>query len=361
MAKKKKESVREENVPLEQLVSSLREYVESPPMEEFGTTSWFLPTGNLALDWILSGRVDGTGGYPGGKIIELFGDPSTGKSLLIAKAGASIQQMGGVFIIADTEERWDSQFAKLHGVDPALVIPFSHKAVETVESFTVQCYDVLDKIPRGTKALIALDSLASLSSIKEMGDMEDDKRIASDQGQKAKKIKASMRILRSKISETDAILLIANHIMDNPNSPVPNARTTPGGRGVRFHSSVRLEMERVVPIKLEGHDRPVGVTLYMHCAKNSIVPPYGKCAFNMFFATGVPKYSGLEDIMEDLGILTFQNGWYIYGDKKFRGRDLERVLSESPEILRDPRWAKPYFIGGQREVEDATESVSNAE
>jgi len=354
--KKKQRSLPEENQSLEQLVASLRTFVESPPMEEFGSPPWFLPTGNLALDWILSGRIDGRGGYPGGKIVELYGDPSTGKSLLIAKAGASIQQMGGVFAIADTEERWDKAFAQLHGVNPELVVPFGHQATETVEAFTVKCYDILDRIPKGTKVLIALDSLAALSSIKEMTDIEEDKRIASDQGQKAKKIKASMRILRSKIAESGAILLIANHIMDNPNSPIPGARTTPGGRGVRFHSSVRLEMEKVSPIKKEGHDRPMGVTMQMHCTKNSVVPPYGRCILDMYFATGIPKFSGLELIMEDLGILGFNAGWYTYAGLKFRARDLERVVKEHPEILTDSRWAKPYFLGGD-DASEETEPV----
>jgi recombination protein RecA len=354
MARKKKDLTETTtDLSLESVVSLLRNYVESPPEEDFGKPGWFLPTGNLALDWITSGRIDGFGGYPSGKIIELYGEPSTGKSLLIAKAGASIQSMGGLFVIADAESRWDTAFASMHGVDKTKVVPFEPK---TIEEFTVKAYDILDKSGEH-KVLIALDSLAAISSIKEMVDMEDDKRIAADQGQKAKKIKASMRILRSKIAERGAILIVANHVMDNPNSPIPGLRTTPGGRGVRFHSSVRLEMERVVPIKLEGRDRPVGVTVFMHCAKNSVVPPYGKCQFSMFFSTGVQKYSGLEDVMEDLGILSFANGWFIYGEEKFRARGIGKFIEDHPEILKDPRWTKPYFLGGERDIieEDVVE------
>lgn len=338
MAKKKQKELPEER-DLQSLVSGLEEYGITPAKR------WFLPTGSRALDYIISLRVDGTGGYPGGCIVELFGEPSTGKSLLLAKAAAEAQKLEILPIIADAEARWDDEFARVHGVDETkrrLFIP------GTVEEFATGAFKQLSFAKEhGYRVILILDSLAILATLKETEDIEEGE-LKMDQGRKAQRIRQSMRVLKSLISETGSIMLIANHVIANPGSY--SGKTTPGGGGVPFQSSVRIELLSTEKILLKGKKMPIGVKLHAKIAKNSIAPPFGDCIIDVNWATGADPYSGLVPIMEDLGIVTRNGAWYSYGDVKFQSTNLDETIAKHPGILADPRWTKPYFLGGEYEV-----------
>ncbi len=339
MAKKKQET-REPltGTDLQSLVEGVEEYGIKPAKR------WFLHTGSLALDYAISLKIDGTGGYPGGCITELFGEPSTGKRLLLAVAAAKAQQADVLPIIADAEGRWDDEFAATHGVDVTkrrLFVP------STVEEFAVGSHKQLKWCKANDiKVLLILDSLAILSTLKETDDM-DEGEMKMDQGRKAQRIRQAIRVLKSEIAETGSIMLVANHVIANPGSYV--GKTTPGGGGVPFQASVRIELLKAQPIELQGKNIPIGVTLHAKIAKNSIAPPFGECTVDTRWASGVDKYSGLIPIMEDLGILVRNGAWYTYGEGlKFQSSGLAKFIEEHPEILQDVRWTKPYFLGGER-------------
>jgi recombination protein RecA len=333
MSKKKRE-LPEEN-QLEGIATGLKNILE----EELLSPMWFLHTGNLALDYVISGKVDGTGGYPVGTC-ELYGDPSSGKSLLLAKAIAEMQKLGELTVLADAELRWDSAFATLHGVDDSKLYKFYP---ETVEDFAIKVVKILDSLEESNKkVLIVLDSLAILSTIKEQEDVEGGD-IKADQGRKAQKIKAAFRAIRGKIRKTGSILLISNHVIASPGTYVPT-RTTPGGGGSPFQANVRIELRKPTQLTIAGKDRPIGVELRALVTKNSIAPPFGECSMQLHWSTGVSKYSGLLDLALDLGIIERKGAWNRYGEVSFQTSNFEEVIRENPEILTDPKWSHPYFL-----------------
>ncbi len=319
------------------LLSQLTAYLHSESDVTY-PPQWFLDTGNLALNYIISGRLDG--GWPSGQVAEIFGDPSTGKTLLEMKAVAKLQEIGGLAIVDDVEHRWDWNFAKLHGVNPDLV---AKDHPETVEDFTIRTDKILDAVLAKDpipKVAIFLDSIASLSTYWEMENVG----MKEDQGKKAKRIKASMRVLPKKIAKAGAILLTSNHLIANPQITYGSPYITPGGKGITFQSSIRVEMSKPILINMEGKNRPIGATLRLKCTKNSICPPFGETEINVFWSTGIDRLSGLIELMVDLGIITQGGGWFTYKDKpKFRAKELGEFIKDNPELLTDEIWDKPYF------------------
>lgn len=296
---------------------------------------WFLPSGNLALDYILSGKVDGSGGYPSG-IVEVHGDPATGKSLLFAKAIGNAQKMGMVTILADAEGRWDYDFAALHGVNAELLRKQTFYP-ETVEDFAVKSMEIIQKVG---KVVLILDSIGILSTVQERNDVEGGD-MKADQGRKAQKVKAAMRVLSTEIRKTGSLFMISNHVIAQPGSYIPT-KVTPGGGGVPFQANVRLELTRPTPIKLEKKEHPIGVQLHLECTKNSVIAPFGSCDLDMFFSSGVNPYSGLVAIAKDIGVIVSKGAYLYYVDKSFYAKDFGTIC-ESTDILKDPLWDKPYW------------------
>jgi recombination protein RecA len=324
MVKKRLEQASQESSQSQEILKSLKDYLDVDTDDEMGP-SWYLDTGNYALNYIVSG--DPKKGWPGGMISELFGDPSTGKTLLILKACAEMQAAGGQVVVFDAEGRWDSSFAKLHGVNTDLV---ARSVPETIEEFATSLGKVLDGVlemkPR-PRVLMCLDSLAILSTLDEMKTMGK----TEDMGRRAKRIKALMRAARTRIRDTQAIFLVSNHIIANPN-PFQTPYTTTGGKGVFFQASVRIEMGRPKKITVKDKDRPMGVTLNCKCTKNSLTPPFGECEMDLYWSKGVSRCSGLEGMMKDLDIIN-----------RVPDGGLENYVLAHPEILSDAKWANPYF------------------
>jgi len=317
--------------------SQIRSYLKSEDC--YGQPCYYLPTGNLALDYIISGKVDGTGGWPGGRICEVFGDPSTGKTVLLEKAGGSIQRIDtGIFIVADTEDRWDEDYARVHGVDPERMIRY---VPETFEEFGIKTVELLEKFGSDNKLLFVLDSLARINTEKELKDLDEGK-IKLDQGLRARVIRAVATLLPKRLHDSEAIMLISNHTYEVPGAYVPTKRTG-GGRAFPYYSSIRLELAKPQPIKLEGKDRPIGVSVHATVTKSSIQPPFGTCQLEMFWERGIPIGSGLLSIALDLDIVQQKGAYYYWGDKAFYAKDFEDVLKANPEILQHSNWDNPYF------------------
>lgn len=337
--KKKEESLREElpSCPTSSIsiVKSLRKILDANE-NIFGTTPYYLHSGHYGLDYIISGIIDGSGGWPGGQVCEIHGPPSAGKTLLLIYAIKEMQKMGGVTIVADVEHRWNKDFVTKHGVDWDQLIGWSPP---TVEAFTAQLVDALEELPDKGKVLVTLDSLASLSLIKEI----EDKGVKADQGRKAQRIRAAMRILPSILNQKGAILIVANHVTEKVGVMYGPTQTVPGGTGVPFQATVRVELLHTSPIKLEGKERPIGVTLRVRCDKNSQTAPYGETTIDMLWSHGINPYSGLLDLMTDLEIVERRGGYYYYGDKSFRSNEIKEIC-ETTDILKHPKWTKNYFI-----------------
>jgi len=297
---------------------------------------WFLPSGNFALDYILSGKIDGTGGYPSG-VVEIHGDPATGKSLLFAKAIAESQKRGLPTILADAEGRWDYDFSAQQGADSDLLRKHTFYP-ETVEEFGVKSLEILQKLG---KVVMLLDSIAILSTVQERDDVESGE-MKADQGRKAQKIKAAMRVLSSEIRKTGSLFLISNHLIAQPGQYIAR-KITPGGGGVPFQANVRLELTKPTPLKLDGKERPIGVQIHIECTKNSTVPPFGFCDLDLFFASGINPYSGILKLAQDLTIVQSKGGYFYYKEKAFRADGIKE-LCETTDLLKEGMWSKPYWL-----------------
>jgi len=316
---------------------TLSKYLQSTD-EESSNERYFLDTGSLGLNYIISGSL--RGGYSSGLVTELFGDPSTGKTLLMMVAAAKMQAQNGVVVVADIERRWDWEFSKVHGVDPKRVLVHYP---ETVEDWSLQTDEILDKILEQDpvpQSLFILDSIASLSTYWEMENVG----VKEDQGKKAKRLKAAMRVIPKKLTRANAILIASNHLIANPQIQYGPKEYAPGGKGFPFQSSIRLELHKPVAITPEGKNRPIGATLRLRCAKNSVCPPFGEVEMNVTWAGGLQPYSGLVDMMVDMDIITNSGGWYEYSGKKFRAGDIRDFVEQNPSILEDEKWTKPYFL-----------------
>jgi recombination protein RecA len=319
---------------LDSVVKGLEKYIAT------STTQEFLHTGNLALDYAISMKIDGTGGYPFGTIVEIFGDPASGKSLLLAKAVAEAQRRGMPTIVMDAERRWNDKWTAENGVDVEKRKLFQP---DTVEAFGVDAHQILSEVKKlGGKVVVVLDSVAILSTLKETEDA-DEGDFKMDQGRKAQKIRQVLRILKADIGETNSLLLAANHVIANPGT-YSHQRITPGGGGFPFQSSVRIELLNPTVIKLEGKEHPIGNQLHAKVTKNSICPPFGTANIKLFWRRGVSKYSGLLDIMKDLDIITVSGGWYTWKEFKFQDKGFEEFINSHPEILKDEHWDHPYFM-----------------
>ena len=288
MPKRKESALAQEehssSTSLDSRVESLKKILKANK-DVFGKTPYYLHSGHYGLDYIMSGRVEG-GGYPGGKVVEVFGPRSTGKTLLLIYAVKNMQKEGGIVIVADVERRWKRDFAEHHGVDWDNLIGWSPN---TVEAFTTQTMDALEELPDDGKVLICLDSLASLTTIWEL----ESQATKEDQGKKAKRIHASMRVLPELLSQKGAILLVANHTIEKPNVMFGPNYGTSGGNAVPFQASVRIELFRPRDKTIEGKERPLGVTLNVFCDKNSETAPFGRTKMDMLWVKGIDPYSGL--------------------------------------------------------------------
>lgn len=344
MPKKKEQSLSQDTLTNPQfsdsVVENLKEILDSED-NIFDIPQWFLDTGNYGLNYIISGRLDG--GYRSGLVTELFGDPSTGKTLLMMVAVANIQKLGGIAIVNDVERRWDWEFAHQHGVDVESVIKAYPETVEEFNTHTDKILEyILDEYDQPPKMLYILDSAAALSTEWEM----ETKGNKEDQGKRAKALKASMRTLPKKLARAGGILIVSNHLIADKNIKYGSNQVTPGGKGITFQASIRLEGKKPTMLMLEGKQRPIGATLHMKCMKTSVCPPFGEVNIDVLWTKGVSKYSGLLEIATDLGIVKQGGGWYEYADKKWRGSQIAKIVAET-DFMQNEKWNTPYFLEEQ--------------
>jgi recombination protein RecA len=337
---------------------------------DYAMVKRWVSTQNRALDWIISGRADGSGGLPSGRIIEFFGDPSSGKSLILAHVLAEAQRRGGIVALIDTEATFDENFARRIGLDPTRMF-YSRayrkekRKVKVVDETGIQKEIEIDavvsaSVERITKILedlidltrhkfpdelfvIGLDSVAILTTEHELD--EPDKKDLS----KAGGIRSFVRKLEGKISELDIMLICTNHTIANidmnPFSRKIGPReqkTTPGGSGLPFGTSLRLDLNRGIDIKEKHHGAEIviGHEIWAHTYKSKVFPARKKVIIEMRYETGVEPYSGLLDILVAKGIVDeMGSAVYRFGGQRFKRHKMEKypgfdqIVVEHPELL----------------------------
>ena len=285
---------------------------------------------SIKVDVISSGSINldnalGVGGYPRGRIIEIFGPESSGKTTLAIHAIAECQKNGGIAAFIDAEHAFDSFYAKKLGVDIDNLLVSQPDNGE-------QALEIADNLIRsGAIDIIVVDSVAALTPKAEIdGEMGDSKV-----GLQARLMSQAMRKLTSTISKTNCCCIFINQLREKIGVLFGNPETTTGGNALKFYSSVRIDIRRIQAIK-DG-DQNVGNRVKVRVVKNKVAPPFRFCEFDLMFGEGISKIGEIIDLGVEYEIVTKSGSWFSYGDSKLaQGREaLKQVLRDNPELCEE--------------------------
>ena len=276
-----------------------------------------IPTGSLALDAAL-----GVGGYPKGRIIEIYGPESSGKTTLAIHAMAEAQRSGGIAAFIDAEHAFDRFYAAKLGVNvDDLFISQPDNGEQALE--------IADQLIRSSAIdIIVIDSVAALTPKAEIeGDMGDNKV-----GLQARLMSQALRKLTASISKTNTTCIFINQLREKIGVMFGNPETTTGGNALKFYSSVRMDIRRVTTIK-DG-DTPIGNQVRVKIVKNKVAPPFRKAEFEITFGEGISHAGEVVDLGVDLGIIKKSGSWFSYGETRLgQGRDaVKKLIKENPEL-----------------------------
>jgi recombination protein RecA len=277
-----------------------------------------ISTGALALDLAL-----GAGGVPRGRIIEIYGQESSGKTTLAYHVVAEAQRQGGAAAFVDAEHAVDPLYARSLGVDiDNLLVAQPDTGEEALE--------IMDALIRsGAIDVIVLDSVAALVPKAEIeGEMGD-----AHVGMQARLMSQALRKLGATVSKTNTVAIFINQIREKIGVMFGNPETTPGGRALKFWSSVRLEVRRVDTVK-QGTDA-VGTRVRVKVVKNKVAPPFKQAEFDIMFGKGISRSGGVLDLAVDTGLVSKTGTWFTYGDLRLgQGREnAKSYLDEHHETL----------------------------
>ncbi|QNQ80730.1 recombinase RecA [Lactobacillus sp. PV034] len=276
-----------------------------------------VPSGSLALDAAL-----GVGGYPRGRIVEIYGPESSGKTTVALHAVAEVQKRGGTAAYIDAENAMDPAYAEALGVDiDSLILSQPNTGEEGLE-----IADTL--ISSGAIDIVVVDSVAALVPRAEIeGDMGD-----SHVGLQARLMSQALRKLSGTISKTKTIALFINQIREKVGVMFGNPETTPGGRALKFYSTIRLEVRRAEQIK-QGTD-VIGNRVKLKVVKNKVAPPFKVAEVDIMYGHGVSQTGELIDMAADKDIINKAGSWYSYGDDRIgQGREnAKQYLADHPDV-----------------------------
>ena len=277
-------------------------------------------TGSLGLDLAL-----GIGGLPKGRIIEIYGPESGGKTTVSLQAVAEVQKKGGIAAFIDVEHALDPVYARQLGVDVDQLIVSQPDTGE-------QAFEIAEALVRsGAIDIVVLDSVAAMVTKAEIeGEMGD-----SFVGVQARLMSAAMRKLTSVISKSDAVAIFINQVREKIGVMYGNPETTPGGRALKFYASVRIEVRRGEPIK-DGSEI-IGNRTKCKVVKNKVAPPFKSCEFDMIYGKGISKMGEIVDMGVELDIIKKSGSWFSYGDLRIgQGREsVMKWLPENPDVLNE--------------------------
>jgi len=279
-----------------------------------------VPTGSIALNNAL-----GVGGYPKGRIIEIYGPESSGKTTLAIHAIAEAQKSGGIAAFIDAEHAFDRFYAENLGVNTDELLISQPDNGE-------QALDIAEQLIRSSAIdIIVIDSVAALTPKAEIeGDMGDNKV-----GLQARLMSQAMRKLTSTISRTKTTCIFINQLREKIGVMFGNPETTTGGNALKFYSSVRLDIRKISSIK-DG-DNVIGSQVRVKVVKNKVAPPFRRAEFDIMFGTGISKSGEIVDLGTELGIIKKSGSWFSYGDTRLaQGRDAcKKVIEDNPELAEE--------------------------
>ena len=279
-----------------------------------------ISTGSIGLNAAL-----GVGGYPKGRIIEIYGPESSGKTTLAIHAIAEVQKAGGIAAFIDAEHAFDRFYAANLGVDiDNLYISQPDNGEQALE--------IADQLIRSSAIdLVIVDSVAALTPKKEIeGDMGD-----SAVGLQARLMSQALRKLTSTISKTNTTCIFINQLREKIGVMFGNPETTTGGNALKFYASVRLDIRKVTTLK-DG-DTPIGNQVRVKVVKNKVAPPFRKAEFEIMFGEGISKVGEIIDLGVEFGILKKSGSWFSYNDTKLgQGREaVKSLLRDNPELCEE--------------------------
>lgn len=279
-----------------------------------------IQSGSIMLNYAL-----GVGGYPRGRVIEIYGPESSGKTTLAIHAIAEAQKSGGIAAIIDAEHAFDKSYAEKLGVDTSNLFVSQPDNGE-------QALEIADHLIRsGAIDIIVVDSVAALTPKAEIeGDMGDSKM-----GLQARLMSQALRKLTGSINKTNTCVIFINQLRDKIGVMFGNPETTTGGNALKFYASVRIDVRRIGQLK-DG-ESVVGNRTKVKVVKNKVAPPFKQAEFDMIFGEGISKLGEIVDLGVDNEIIKKSGSWFSYGNTKLgQGRDsVKQILRDNPDLCNE--------------------------
>jgi len=276
-----------------------------------------ISSGSIGLDYAL-----GIGGYPRGRVIEIYGPESAGKTTLSMHAISETQKSGGIAAFIDAEHAFDLNYAKKLGIDVENLIISQPDNGE-------QALEITDSLIRsGSIDIIVIDSVAALTPRSEIeGEMGDSKM-----GLQARLMSQALRKLTATISKTNCLCVFINQLRDKIGTVYSNPETTTGGNALKFYSSVRVDIRKISQIKID--ENTIGNRVRAKIVKNKMAPPFRQAEFDIIFGEGINKIGEIIDMGSELNIIQKSGAWYSYDNNKLgQGREqVKKILLDNPDL-----------------------------